>query len=184
MNIRGRMVTLRAVEESDLALLHKWANDPETQDTIGIIHFPSSMDFHKRWFEDLKNDQFNQRLAIDAPSVGLVGLSSIFNIDWRNRHASHGIMIGNATNRGRGLGADAVMATMRYAFDEMHLARLDGSSIEYNTNSQTVYAKLGWKEEGRRRNYYYRRGRYWDEVINGITKEDYDEFTKRTRYWG
>jgi RimJ/RimL family protein N-acetyltransferase len=76
------------------------------------------------------------------------------------------------------------MATMRYAFDELHFERLDGSMIEYNEVSISFYCgKLGWKEEGRRRNYYYRRGRYWDQVVVGITREDYYELVKQGKYW-
>jgi RimJ/RimL family protein N-acetyltransferase len=184
MNIKGRTLTLRAIEESDLARLHKWANDPETQDMIGNLHFPSSMDFHRMWFQNLKTDQLNQRLAIEAPDLGIIGISSILNIDWRNNHAWHGVMLGEANIRGKGYGVDAVMATMRYAFDELHLERLDGSIIEYNTASYVFYCKkLGWKEEGRRRNWYFRRGRYWDQIVVGITKHDYQELLQKNKYW-
>ncbi len=184
MNIKGKKITLRAIEESDLELLHKWSNDTETQDMIGHLHFPSSMDYHKLWFQNLKNDQFNQRLAIDAPDLGIIGLSSIMNIDWRNNHAWHGVMLGNVDTRGKGYGVDAVMATMRYAFEELHFERLDGALIEYNTVSYSFYCKkLGWKEEGRRKNWYFRKGRYWDRIIVGITKKDYEQLIRNTRYW-
>ena len=184
MNIKGKTLILRAIEESDLELLHKWANDPETQDMIGNLHFPSSMDFHKMWFQNLKTDQLNQRLAIEAPDLGIIGISSILDIDWRNNHAWHGVMLGDANIRGKGYGVDAVMATMRYAFEELHLERLDGSIIEYNTASYVFYCqKLGWKEEGRRRNWYFRKGRYWDQIIVGITKQDYQELVQKNRYW-
>lgn len=184
MNIKGKIVMLRAIEESDLELLHKWANDPETQDMIGNLHFPSSMDYQKMWFQNLKNDQLNQRLAIEAPGFGIIGISSIINIDWRNNHAWHGVMLGDADHRGKGYGVDAVMATMRYAFEELHLERLDGSIIEYNTVSYAFYCnKLGWKEEGRRRNYYFRKGHYWDQIVVGIIKQDYQQLVQNTRYW-
>ena len=184
MKIKGKKITLRAVEESDLELLHRWANDSETQDIIGNIYFPSSMDFHRKWFESLKSDQLNQRLAIDAPDMGIIGLSSIMHIDWRNRHAWHGVMLGDADIRGKGYGKDAVMTTMRYAFDEMHLERLDGSIVEYNEASYKFYVgKLGWKEEGRRKNYYFRKRRYWDQIVVGITRADYDELIADTNYW-
>lgn len=184
MNIKGKKVTLRAIEESDLELLHKWANDAETQDVIGNVHFPSSMDFHRQWFLNLKSDQLNQRLAIDAPELGIIGLSSIINIDWRNNHAWHGIMLGDVDTRGKGYGFDAVMATMRYAFEELHFERLDGAMIEYNDVSVSFYCgKLGWKEEGRRRNWYFRRGRYWDQIVVGITRTDYEALAISTRYW-
>jgi RimJ/RimL family protein N-acetyltransferase len=185
MNIKGKRVTLRAIEETDLPLLHRWANDPELQDILGVIHFPSSMDFHRSWFAGLRGDQLNQRLAIDAPDVGLMGISSIINIDWRNNHAWHGVMLGDVDVRGKGYGLDAVMATMRYAFDEMHLERLDGSIIEYNKTSYSFYCgKLGWKEEGRRKSYYFRRGRYWDQIVVGITRADYRALVEANGYWG
>jgi len=185
MNIIGKSIFLRAIEESDLVTLHKWANDPNTQDIMGGVHFPSSMDFHKLWFEKLKDDVLNQRFAIEAPDVGIIGISSIINLDWRNNHAWHGVMLGDANIRGKGFGIDAVMATMRYSFDELHLERLDGSIIEYNSLSYSFYCnKLGWKVEGRRRNYYYRKGRYWDQLVVGITKDDYKCLVDETNYWG
>jgi len=184
MNIKGKKIILRAIEESDLKILHKWANDTDLQDLIGPIHFPSSMDFHKLWFEKLKDDQLNQRLAIEIPNKGIIGISSLINIDWRNNHAWHGIMIGSNSVKGKGYGIDAVMATMRYAFDELHLERLDGSIIEYNKVSYNFYCnKLGWKEEGRRKNWFFRRGRYWDDIVVGITKKDYLELVNNTKYW-
>lgn len=185
MNIQGKSVILRAIEEGDLVTLHRWANDFETQDIMGNVHFPSSLDFHRSWFQNLKNEPLNQRFAIQAPDVGLIGLSSITNIDWRNNHAWHGVMLGDAEIRGKGYGADAVMATMRYAFDELHLERLDGSMIEYNEGSVAFYCgKLGWKEEGRQRNWYFRRGRYWDRIVVGITRSDYANLVEQTKYWG
>lgn len=184
MNIEGKKVILRAIEESDLQSLHKWANDPKTQDIIGNIHFPSSFEYQKNWFNNLQSDSLNQRFAIEAKDTGLIGISSIMHIDWKNNHAWHGIVLGDVDIRGKGYGIDAVMATMRYAFDELHLERLDGSIIEYNKTSFSFYCdKLGWKVEGTRRNYYFRKGRYWDQIVVGITKKDYLELLEKTNYW-
>lgn len=185
MHIKGKMLTLRAIEWSDLPALHSWANDPGTQDGIGELHFPSSMDFHESWFASLKSDKLNQRFVVETPEQTIIGLSSIINIDWRNRHAWHGLVIGDSSHRGKGYGVDAIMATMRYAFDELNLARLDGSMIEYNTQSIRTYCgpKLGWREEGRKKNYFYRKGRFWDQIIVGVTREDYDAVVTQTNYW-
>ena len=35
-----------------------------------------------------------------------------------------------------------------------------------------------------RRNYYFRRGQYWDQIIVGITKADYINLIKENKYWG
>jgi RimJ/RimL family protein N-acetyltransferase len=186
VNIQGRLLTLRAIEERDLVLLHKWANDPVTQDGIGEIHFPSSLDFHESWFRALKRDRLNQRFVVDVPDVGIIGVSSLMNIDWRNRHAWHGLIVGEAAHRGKGFGTDAVMATMRYAFEELNFERLSGAMIDYNVSSISTYCgkRLGWKEEGRRRNYFFRKGRYWDQVLVGVTRRDYLDLVEETAYWG
>jgi RimJ/RimL family protein N-acetyltransferase len=184
MNIIGNKITLRSIELNDLDQLHIWANDPSTQDIIGNIHFPSSREYQNQWFDKLQNDDLNQRLAITTDGDGLIGISSIMNIDWRNRHAWHGIVLGDKDIRGKGYGIDTVMTTMRYAFDEMNLERLDGSIIEYNTTSYSMYCnKLSWTEEGRKKNYYFRKGRYYDQIIVGITKNDYYELIKQNNYW-
>lgn len=184
MNIIGNKVVLRAIELDDLNQLHTWANDPATQDIIGNIHFPSSREYQTQWFNKLQTDVLNQRLAITTDEDGLIGISSIMNIDWRNRHAWHGIVLGDKDIRGKGYGVDTVMATMRYAFDEMNLERLDGSIIEYNTISYSLYCnKLGWKEEGRKKNYYFRRGKYYDQIIVGINRDNYYELVNQNNYW-
>jgi RimJ/RimL family protein N-acetyltransferase len=184
MNIKGKKVILRAVERKDLEFLHKWGNNPELQYTMGNVYFPSSRDFHERWYEKIQGDSLNQRLAIEAPDVGFIGLSSLIDIDWKNNRAWHGIMLGDKDTRGKGYGFDAVMATMRYAFDEMHLERLDGQMIEYNTHSIDFYCdKLGWKKEGVARNWFYSKGTYWDKIMVGITRQDYLDLLEKTNYW-
>lgn len=43
--------------------------------------------------------------------------------------------------------------------------------------------KLGWKEEGRKRNYFFRKGRYWDQIVVGVTQSDYQQVLEQTHYW-
>lgn len=184
MNIRGKKVLLRAIEEKDLETLHRWANDPDIWYLLGGWHFPSSMDFMKSWFQGLKNDTLNQRWAIEVPDLGLIGTANLVDIDWKNNHAFHGMMIGDKDIRGKGYGVDTIMAVMRYAFEELHLERLDGSMIEYNEPSLKVYCdKCGWKIEGRLRRWYFRKNRYWDKILVGITRDDYFELIEKNRYW-
>jgi RimJ/RimL family protein N-acetyltransferase len=184
MNIRGKIVTLRAVEESDLSQLHQWSNDPEIWSLLGGWHFPSSLADTRRWFEGLVGDHLNQRFAIDAKGFGLVGTANLVDIDWKNSHAFHGMMLGSSEFKGKGLGIDTVMALMRYAFEELHLERLDGSIIEYNERSLAMYCqKCNWKVEGRQRNWYFRQGRYWDRILVGVTRSDYEALLATSNYW-
>jgi RimJ/RimL family protein N-acetyltransferase len=184
MNIYGKKIILRAIEEQDLPLLHKWANDPEIWNLLSGWHFPSSLEFQKKWFTSLQTDILNQRFAIDAPDIGLIGIANLVQIDWKNNHAFHGMLLGDKDIRGKGYGTDTIMAIMRYAFEELHLERLDGAMIEYNEISLNVYCrKCGWKEEGRLRRWYFRKNRYWDQILVGITRDDYFTLVVENNYW-
>jgi RimJ/RimL family protein N-acetyltransferase len=184
MHILGNSVTLRAIEEADLDSFHDWGNDPELWRQLGGWHFPVSRASTRAWFDKLQNDPSNLRLAVSTPDLGVVGLANLLELDWKNRHAFHGMMLGNPAARGKGIGLDAVMAIMRYAFDELGLSRLDGSMIEYNAASLRLYCgKCAWKEEGRQRGWYYRAGRRWDKILVGVTREDYDSLVSTNHYW-
>jgi RimJ/RimL family protein N-acetyltransferase len=184
MHILGQHVMLRAIEEGDLERFHDWGNDPELWRQLGGWHFPVSRASTRAWFDKLQNDPTNLRLAVDTQEFGVVGLANLLDIDWKNRHAFHGMMLGNPAARGKGIGLDAVMALMRYAFDELGLFRLDGSMIEYNAASLRLYCgKCGWKEEGRQRGWYYRGARRWDKILVGVTAEDYAALAATSHYW-
>jgi RimJ/RimL family protein N-acetyltransferase len=184
MNIIGKEVFLRAIEEDDLPTLHKWANTPELWYMLGGWHFPGSMVSVKKWFDSLQNDQLIQRFAVEAPDSGLIGTANLVNIDWKNRHATHGLMLGDKEIRGKGYGIDTVMAMLRYAFEELNFERLDASIIEYNEPVLGVgLKKCGWKEEGRRRNWYFRQNRYWEQILIGVTRQDYFDLIENNHYW-
>jgi RimJ/RimL family protein N-acetyltransferase len=176
MLIKGEKVTLKAIEQEDLVELHKWANDPEIQKMLGGWHFPSSMKDTMKWFESLSISSLNQRFSIYTEELGLIGTANLVDIDWKNKNAFHGMLLGDKEIRGKGYAVDTVFAIMRYAFEELGLKRLDGSIIEYNEASKKMYLdKCGWKIEGIQRKWYFRDNRFWDKIIVGITKDDYFE---------
>lgn len=185
MNIHGKTVVLRAPEPRDVPHLNKWANDPEIWRLLGGWHFPYSSISTEKWVAGLNNNnQVGHVFCIEAPDFGLIGTANLINIDWKNRNAEHGAMLGEEEVRGRGLGFDTVMAVMRYAFDELNLSRLDTGMVAFNERSINFYTKYcGWEIEGRRKNWYYRGGRYYDKVLAGITRERYQAMVDRTGYW-
>jgi RimJ/RimL family protein N-acetyltransferase len=181
MNIRGKNILLRAIEVEDLEILHAWGNDPDLQHSMGIIRFPSSKEFHRRWFDKVTCDESSQRWIIQTTSGKIIGLSSIINIDWRNRRAWHGIMIGDKESQNSFYGVDSVFTTMKYAFEELNFERLDGGVIEYNEKSKNLYCSkiLGWEIEGVRKNYFFHNGRYWNEIMIGITRKRFIEIVRK-----
>ena len=183
MNIKGKIVTLRAVELEDMELLRGMLNDPEMEKAVVGWSFPVSKYSQQKWHESAIGNQKNQRYVIETNEDGAVGIAKLYDIDWKNRRATHGIKLANKERRTKGIGTDTIMAIMRYAFDELGLHRLDGSWFDDNIASKGVYTKCGWTVEGVKREYVYKGGEYKDLSIVGILAADYYALIKRNHYW-
>ncbi|EIM31309.1 acetyltransferase, ribosomal protein N-acetylase [Leptothrix ochracea L12] len=185
MNICGKIVTLRAPELADIPDLHRWSNDPEIWRMLGGWHFPFSSRSTEDWVRGRKDGNLTDHVfCIDTPEEGLIGTANLVNIDWKNKNAYHGMMIGKANLRGRGYALDTVHAIMKYAFMELGLHRLDGDMIAYNHRSIKFYIdKCGWQHEGIRRDWFFREGQHHDKVVVGVTREDYVSHVAKNKYW-
>lgn len=182
MNIYGKKVVLRAMEPTDCELVREMFNDPEIEKLVVGWAFPLSRYAQEQWYEKHYGDQ-DFRFIIETPEDGAVGVATLLDIDWKNRMAQHGIKLSNMKHRGKGIGTDAVMAIMRYAFDELGLNRLNGSWFSDNIPSKNMYMKCGWKEEGIRRKYIYKQGAFRDLVETGVLAEDYYRLIAENHYW-
>lgn len=186
MNIFGKKVILRSIEEEDLKFLRDIHNDPEIEKYIGGWSFPLSMRDQKLWFEKSITDRSTIRLIIEIRAKNeVIGVTGLWDIDWKNRTAYTGIMLSNNNKfRLKGYGTDTVMALMKYAFEELDLRRLDSDIIEYNTPSLGLYIKkCGWKKEGIRRKHAFRNNAIYDRLLIGILKEEYIDLIKDIKYW-
>lgn len=183
MNIKGKFVTLRQMSKSDMQLICDMFNDPELENLVVGWAFPLSIEQQNLWFENNIGDNRNFRFVIETPEDGAIGIATLTDIDWKNRRAYHGIKLANIERHSKGVGTDAVMAIMRYAFDELGLHRLDGSWFDFNVPSKKLYTKCGWKEEGIKRDYIYKRGEWRNLTVVGVLESDYRSLIADNHYW-
>ncbi len=184
MNIRGKKVTLRAIEREDLELIHRWSNDPDITSMLGGWHFPSSKQDQEKWYNSLSLHSLSQRFAVDTEEYGLIGIANVVEINWKDRNAVYGMLLGDKDLSGKGYGTDISMTVLRYVFEELGLKRLDGNYIAYNKASLHVHVeKCGWKIDGIKKDAYFRKNQWWDQIIAGITREQYFENVAKTKYW-
>lgn len=185
MNIKGKIVTLRAITKTDAQLIVDMFNDSEIENLVIGWAFPLSIEQQNAWIDKMSStDNKNFRFIIETPGDGAIGIATLTDIDWKNGSASHGIKIVNKANRAKGIGTDTVMAIMRYAFDELRLHRLNGSWFNFNTASRHMYMKCGWKEEGIKREAIYKGGEWRDLTITGILESEYRQLVTTNNYWG
>lgn len=183
MNIFGKKVVLRAIEKEDCRLIIDMFNDPEIEHLVGGWAFPLSLFQQERWLEAHYNDQSALRFVIDTEEDGVVGVYTLTAIDWKNRRAVIGAKIASNGNRSKGYGTDATMAVMRYVFDELGFHRLDVSWLATNTVSANTFAKCGFVEEGVKREYIYKGGKFINLVEASILANEYYDLINANHYW-
>jgi ribosomal-protein-serine acetyltransferase len=101
---------------------------------------------------------------VDGQLAGGIGLG---NVQAETRSAMIGYWLG-APYLGRGLVTDAVRALLDYAFGERALHRVDVTCPALNTPSRHIPERLGFREEGTRRQAIWVHGQPHDEVIYGL----------------
>ncbi|MBQ6431397.1 MAG: GNAT family N-acetyltransferase [Oscillospiraceae bacterium] len=173
MNIYGERVLLRAIEKTDNALLLRLINDPATERMLGGSSFPVSCHAQESWTEQQKNAPNTLRCIIalrDQPEIGL-GTVILSDVDQKNGTAQIHLKL-DETARGKGYGTDAVNALTAYAFDEMRLQCLYADIVSYNTASEKLFVKCGYRLDGVLRSRIFKNGAYVDLKSYSRLKSD------------
>ncbi len=184
MELFGKKVVLRAIEETDCEMLRQMTNDPFLESRIVGWSFPVSKAKQDEWFHQYANGFDHVRYVIDTSEYGAIGLTGLRDIDWKNREATgYGIRIARRDLHGKGFGTDAYMTLLRYAFEELNLNRVNDSALSDNQASLRMMQKVGYKIEGTKRQAVYKGGKYHDVIFLAALKEDYERVVNETGYW-
>lgn len=100
------------------------------------------------------------RWAIELAGTGeLIGTAGLLRLDAEHRRAELGYEIARRW-WGRGLATEAAAAIVRYGFRTLRLHRIEAGVLPGNDASVRVLRKLGFVEEGPRRDYLHVKGRF------------------------
>ena len=167
----GSVVTLRTQTDSDADLLYRIASDLDTWEERGPLP-PAPLTravFQQRLDGADSNAGTSFVICVDERAVGRINL---FDEDPLARTAEVGTAL-LPDARGKGYGATALRQLVEFAFDRRNLRRLHLAAIASNTAAIGCYRKVGFVEEGRRREHCWVRGHYEDEVIMGLLRDEW-----------
>jgi len=110
--------------------------------------------------------------VVELAGGELAGEALLWAIDLHNRMAHLGVSLRPAF-RGRGLGADVVVALCEYGFAVRGLHRLQVDTLADNTAMIRAATRSGFVPEGRLRQAAWVNGDFADEVILGLLRADW-----------
>ncbi|HNB42281.1 MAG TPA: GNAT family protein, partial [Anaerolineales bacterium] len=64
----------------------------------------------------------------------------------------------------------ALHAAIQFGFDQMKLHRIEALVYPENTRSLHLLNKLGFKQEGTLRDYFYLDGKFYDHIVLSLLK--------------
>jgi ribosomal-protein-alanine N-acetyltransferase len=109
-------------------------------------------------------------IFVDGTFCGEINLSSIQRGPFQNAY------VGYWTDQkwaGQGIMPEALVVLARFAFEELHLHRIQVSIIPRNASSRRVVEKLGLRNEGTAERYLEINGVWEDHVRYAITAEEW-----------
>jgi len=169
---QSKRVVLRPLEDGDGHYFVRWLNDPEVSIFLSTA-FPKTLAIEKEWLEKLHKNQDHEMvfmMVVDGKSIGTMGLHGI---NWIYRIATTGAVIGEKAYWGKGYGSEAKMLVLDYAFNTLNLRKICSSVIAFNKRSYDYSRKCGYVEEGRRKEHFFIRGRFWDEIQLAVFKRSW-----------
>jgi RimJ/RimL family protein N-acetyltransferase len=171
----GRL-SLRPFNLSDAPDVQRLAGAFAIADTTAAIPHPYPDGAAEDWIHTLKGEFISNKmlaLAITLKKTGeLQGCVSIMDINKSSKSGELGYWIAK-DSWGLGYCTEAASAIIKYGFEEMGLNRIQAKHLARNPASGRVMHKLGMKKEGYLRQAFVKWGRYEDNALYAILREDW-----------
>lgn len=183
--LAGDRVSLHPIEEEDRDFLQQNANDPRVWGPSSIPA-PINASQQADWLESIAEDENEIHVLVCVPGDGddgspesdsdpdrqRVGTVGLHGIDHRQGTADVGYWIAPA-HQGNGYATAATDLLVGYAFDRLGLHKVGAEAFDFNAGSRRVLEKVGFREEGVRREDVYVGGERVDVHRYGLLAREY-----------
>ncbi|GAA4776092.1 GNAT family protein [Streptomyces sanyensis] len=169
----GKLVRLRAMGPEDADALWRWNHDPEVMRWTDDTYPATRAQVERRLADRPRNTYADVLLGIETLAEGrLVGLLALHGAEPEKGIAELDVYLGERDCWGRGLATDAMRTACRYGFEEMRLHKIELTVVPENGAALGVYRKVGFVEEGRRRQSFRRDGVWHDMIAMGLLADE------------
>ncbi|MEY9096726.1 GNAT family N-acetyltransferase [Paenibacillus sp. RC84] len=175
MLFESSRVSFRKMTEEDAAIYHTWRNDMEvmrtTNPSLDLFTYTEARQFVEQVI--LGSGTSKSYMILDKPSGRPIGITSLIQLDYKNRSAECILDIGEKEFWGKGYGNESLRMLLDYAFLELNLHRVSLRVFAFNDKAVALYEKIGFKREGVSRQAVFREGNWHDILHMGILQEEY-----------
>ena len=173
--IVGESVDLRPLALSDVNERYvNWLNDAEVCKYNSHHVHPYTIELATEYVKKIRSERRDLVLAIVAKDTGKhIGNISLQNINPIDQSAEYAIVLGDRDYWGKGVGKEASWLIIRHGFDALNLHRIYCGTSTENVPMQKLAAKLGFIQEGVRKEAMYKNGAFTDVIEYGLLRRDF-----------
>lgn len=143
--MKEEQVNLRDIHDADAPKIQKWWSDDETLDLLMSNRVDRrGLSDAFDWIKEC-NDDNSQFLFGVCYKDSLVGFSRIMYVNNYGGNCMIGILIGDKTFRGCGIGTKSLQATLDFAFNELKMRTIKAEIREDNIASIELFGSVGFQ---------------------------------------
>jgi [ribosomal protein S5]-alanine N-acetyltransferase len=169
--IEGPRITLAPPAAAYAEDYLRWFADPQVTRYL-LVRNPPSLEQEREFLAHRASDPsaIFWAILLGERHIGATGIEAI---DWRNRNARTGIVIGERDCWGQGYATEAMRLRTAYAFDELGLESLTTQVFAPNEASRRALLRAGYREVGWLRRHVYLEGAFHDVWLAEVLREEW-----------
>lgn len=166
--LEGAKIRLRPFREGDLDGAWEMLCDEEGRRLTGT-HAEFTREVADRWYRARGQTTDRLDLAIATQEEDrFVGEAVLHELDADNRSCGFRISLRGPSVFGMGYGTEATRLILQHAFQTVGLHRVELEVYDLNPRARHVYQRVGFVEEGVRRDALFWDGRFHDAIVMSL----------------
>ena len=172
--LEGKKIYLRPFLKKDLTKNYlRWINNYENNTFMEAGKFPTSEFDLQKYFEQNYKSKNSILFAVCNKKGDHVGNCLISNIDWVNRRATYGRLVGQKNKAPKGTGTEILRLLLKYCFEILNLNVMWTVVCSKNYSSIKSNMNAGLKIGGTIEDFFFRNNKLFDCTIFYISKKEY-----------
>jgi RimJ/RimL family protein N-acetyltransferase len=173
------MITLEPFGPADFGQLMEWVNEERLMKewSGSMFSFPlteAGLAWYVEGSNDIKDPNVFVYKAVDSKTGITVGHISLGGISLRDRAGRiTRVLVGNTTERRRGICQGMVKALLRIGFEDLKLHRISLGVYDFNQAAIKCYLKAGFQQEGVLRDVVKHVDEFWTLIEMGILEDEW-----------
>lgn len=168
----------RQIRKDDLEMIMNWRMMPEITKYMNTDP-KLTMEGQIKWFQKISESEtdFFWILEVDGVPSGVVSL-----VEYNGHQIHTGVYIAVKEKRSLKLTMYLQWNLYRYGFEQMGVHKVCEEVFSVNKPVNRILDMCGSKREGELRDHVLKQGEYYDVVVRGILREEWDELKKTLKY--